>query len=85
MQAVWDMVSDEELHAAFRAFAHFGAGTGNTPKSATPKPFELDGARFVKLVRDSGLLDSRLNTTAADLVFSKVKGKVSAPAAAWPI
>ena len=31
-QAVWEPVSDEELHAAFRAFANFGAGNG-TPKS----------------------------------------------------
>ena len=50
-QAAWEPVSDEELHAAFRAFANFGSGSGSTPKSATPKAFELDGARFAKLVR----------------------------------
>ena len=27
-------------------------------------------------VRDSGLLDARLTTTAVDLVFQRVKGKV---------
>ena len=49
-QAAWEPASDEELQAAFRAFACFGAGGGGTPKSATPKAAELDGARFAKLV-----------------------------------
>lgn len=81
VQAMWEPVADEELHAAFRAFASFGAGMNGTPKSATtPKALELDGARFAKLVRDSGLLDARLATTAVDLVFSKVKAKVCSPA-----
>ena len=53
-QAAWEPVSDEELHAAFRAFANFGSGSGSTPKSATPKALELDGARFAKLVRALG-------------------------------
>lgn len=78
-QAVWDSNADEELHAAFRAFAIFGAG--GTPKSAGaagPKAPVLDSGRFVKLVRDSGLLDSRLTATAVELTFSKVKGQVSA-------
>jgi hypothetical protein len=78
-QAVWDTVADEELHAAFRAFAIFGAG--GTPKSsgaAGPKAPVLDSGRFVKLVRDSGLLDSRLTATAVELTFSKVKGQVRA-------
>ncbi len=51
-------MSDEELHAAFRAFANFGSGSGSTPKSATPKAFELDGARFAKLVRAWGPNDA---------------------------
>lgn len=78
-QAVWDSNADEELHAAFRAFAIFGAG--GTPKSAGaagPKAPLLDSGRFVKLVRDSGLLDSRLTATAVELTFSKVKGQVNA-------
>ncbi|KAK9908613.1 hypothetical protein WJX75_000439 [Coccomyxa subellipsoidea] len=76
IKAVWDTVADEELHAAFRAFAIFGAG--GTPKSsgaAGPKAPVLDSGRFVKLVRDSGLLDSRLTATAVELTFSKVKGQ----------
>ncbi len=69
-------MADEELHAAFRAFAIFGAG--GTPKSgaAGPKAPVLDSGRFVKLVRDSGLLDGRLTATSVELIFSKVKGQV---------
>lgn len=73
LQAAWDLGTDEELHAAFRAFASFGGGT---PKSAQPRACELDGKGFVKMCRDSGLLDVRLNTTAIDLIFSRVRGKV---------
>ena len=50
-QAAWEPASDEELQAAFRAFASFGAGSAGTPKSATPRAPELDGAKFAKLVR----------------------------------
>lgn len=82
-QAVWETVSDQELHEAFRVFASFGAGTG-TPKSAPgggPPRFELDSGRFVKLVRDSGLLGGRLTATAVELIFSRVKPKVRRAAA----
>ena len=36
----------------------------------------LDGARFVKLVRETGLLGRGLTTTRVDLIFAKVAGKV---------
>ena len=73
-QGAWDVGTDEELYAAFRAFASFGGGT---PKaSAQPKAAELDGKGFVKMCRDSGLTDCRLTTTAIDLIFSRVRGKV---------
>lgn len=75
MQGAWDVSTDEELYAAFRAFASFGSGT---PKATTqPRGFELDGKGFVKMCRDSDLTDSRLTTTAIDLIFSRVRGKVS--------
>ena len=77
MQGAWDDSTDEELYAAFRAFASFGSGT---PKASTqPKACELDGKGFVKMCRDSGLTDSRLTTTAIDLIFSRVRGKVGSP------
>ena len=47
------------------------------PARLGPKAPVLDSGRFVKLVRDSGLLDSRLTATAVELTFSKVKGQVS--------
>lgn len=73
MQDGWDLGSDEELAAAFRAFASFGSGT---PKSGAPRACELDGKGFVKMCRDSGLVDGRLTATAIDLIFSRVRGKV---------
>ena len=74
MQGAWDLGADEELYAAFSAFASFGSGT---PKASTqPRAAELDGKGFVKLCRDSGLMDARLTTTAIDLIFSRVRGKV---------
>jgi hypothetical protein len=39
--------------------------------------------RFVKLCREAGLIDGRFSTTAADLVFAKVKTKVSSSRAEW--
>ena len=74
MQGAWDDSTDVELYAAFRAFASFGSGT---PKASTqPKACELDGKGFVKMCRDSSLMDPRLTTTAIDLIFSRVRGKV---------
>lgn len=50
----------------------------STPGSAAggkPAGPGMDGFRFVKLCREAGLIDSRFGTTAADLVFAKVKTK----------
>ncbi len=74
VQGAWDVGTDEELYAAFRAFVSFGSGT---PKSAQARACELDGKGFVKMCRDSGLMDSRLTSTGIDLIFSHVRGKVS--------
>ena len=76
LQGAWDIGCDDELLAAFRAFASFGSGT---PKSGTPRSAELDGKGFVKLCRDSHLVDARLTTTAIDLIFSRVRGQVDFP------
>lgn len=35
---------------------------------------EMDGKSFVKVVKDSGLLDKKLTATDVDLIFAKVKG-----------
>lgn len=53
-EAVADDVDDEELLSVFRSFATFGAGAA---AAATPpgKPVELDGPRFAKLCRETGV------------------------------
>lgn len=65
-----------EVLEVFTAFAMYGAGSGGASTPRTTSAVELDGARFAKLCREAGLLGGRLNTTAVDLVFSKVRGKV---------
>merc|ERR1712232_1139084 len=35
---------------------------------------EMDGREFVKMCKDSGLLNKRVTSTSADIAFSKVKG-----------
>jgi hypothetical protein len=53
------------LQAAFEAFASFGAG----PQT------EMDNAKFIKLCKEAGLIDTKFTTTDADLLFSKIKAK----------
>ena len=61
-----------ELQAAFAGFLGVRMAQG----SASRVPLEMDGAKFAKLCRDSGLLHGRLNSTAADIIFTRVKTKV---------
>ena len=37
---------------------------------------DIDGARFAKLCRETGLQGGKLNSIAIDIIFSKVKAKV---------
>ena len=76
LQAVWEAATEEELFAAFRTFAAFGAGSG-TPKAtgAISEPV-LDGSRFAKCMRDSRLLGRNLTTTDVDLIFQRAKARV---------
>lgn len=73
-EAVADDVDDEELLSVFRSFATFGAGAA---AAATPpgKPVEMDGPRFAKLCRETGVQGGRLNSVAVDIIFSSVKAK----------
>ena len=34
---------------------------------------QLDGAKFTKLCRDSGLIDKKLSKTDVELIFAKVR------------
>lgn len=64
-------MEEANLQAVYDAFASFGLGNVNRPEK-----LEMDGAKFAKLCRETGLLCSRLNATAVDLIFSKSKPKV---------
>eukprot|EP01065_Artemidia_motanka_P011620 TRINITY_DN16298_c0_g1_i1.p1 TRINITY_DN16298_c0_g1~~TRINITY_DN16298_c0_g1_i1.p1 ORF type:complete len:456 (+),score=114.60 TRINITY_DN16298_c0_g1_i1:87-1454(+) len=55
------------LEELFNSFCAFGAGQRGSA--------EMDGAKFVKLCRDTCIIGRRFTTTDADLVFSKVKPK----------
>ena len=72
----WEDGLRREVQEVFTAFALYGAGAGAGAATPRSSAVELDGARFAKLCRDSGLLSGRLNSTAVDLVFSKAKPKV---------
>ena len=37
----------------------------------------MDGRAFVKLTKDTGLLDKKLTTTDVDLIFAKIRDKTS--------
>ena len=63
-------MSNEEVLAAFTAFSSFGAG------ALSPGTSGLDGPRFAKLCRETGLQGGKLNSIAVDIVFSKIKAKV---------
>ncbi|KAK9820323.1 hypothetical protein WJX72_008971 [[Myrmecia] bisecta] len=63
-----------DLPAIFRAYCTFGAGATST-LSPKPAKLEMDGARFAKLCRESGLLGGKLNSIAIDIIFSKAKAK----------
>ena len=68
----------EELYEMFCAFATFGAGSAVANSVSGKMPaVEMDGAHWIKVLRECGLLDGKtFGTTAADLVFVKAKPKV---------
>ena len=51
------------LRELFSAYANYGTRLPTT---------ELDGAKFVKIFKDSGLLGKTLTSTDLDIIFSKV-------------
>ncbi len=60
----------EQLQEVFAAFASFGA------RASSDGAAELDGAKFAKLCRECHLLSGSFNSTSADIIVAKVKGKV---------
>ncbi|KAL4440442.1 hypothetical protein ABPG75_003443 [Micractinium tetrahymenae] len=61
----------ERLRSVFLGFAAFGAPRGTVP------PTELDGARFIKLCKESGLVGRQLSATDCDLIFAKAKERAA--------
>ena len=62
------------LNEKFLAFCSYGTRSPET---------QLDGAKFSKLCRDSGLIDKQLSQTDVELIFAKVRdtnATVSSPA-----
>ncbi|KAG1668579.1 hypothetical protein FOA52_007313 [Chlamydomonas sp. UWO 241] len=57
------------LHDAFTAFANFG----KAPQAG--KPVGMANSKFVKLLKETGIIDGSFDTTAADIVFSRTKAK----------
>ena len=58
------------VQEVFAAFASFGA------RASSDGAAELDGAKFAKLCRECNLLAGSFNSTAVDIIFSRVKSKV---------
>ncbi|CAK0780932.1 hypothetical protein CVIRNUC_005226 [Coccomyxa viridis] len=56
----------QTLQDVFKTYAGFGTRQVST---------ELDGAKFVKVFKDAGLVGKDLSTTELDIIFSKVKAK----------
>ncbi len=76
---VGEDVDDEELLASFRSFASFGAGAASSLHAVGGRAVEMDGPRFAKLCRETGLQAGHLSSVGIDIIFSQVKAKVRPP------
>jgi hypothetical protein len=66
----------ERLLQTYAEFAGFGTTGGKSPGSSrveSPMHMQMDSKQFMKLCRDSGLVDSPSTAVAADLCFAKAK------------
>ena len=58
-------MASQGLSDVFKTYAGFGTRQTST---------ELDGAKFVKVFKDCGLVGKGLSSTELDIIFSKVCG-----------
>lgn len=58
------IMSSQTISDVFKTYASFGTRQAST---------ELDGAKFVKLFKDCGLIGKDLSSTEIDIIFSKVR------------
>ena len=54
------------LEAAFEHFSSFGANRASTK-------IELDNAKFIKMLKETGIITKKFTSNAADILFTKVK------------
>ncbi|KAI9357369.1 p25-alpha-domain-containing protein [Zopfochytrium polystomum] len=73
------MATVEDLHDVFERFCSFGSNRNLASMDASFGPgLTMDGAKFAKFARDSGLIDGRkVTTTEIDIIFNKVKAKTA--------
>ncbi len=58
------IMSSQTISDVFTTYASFGTRQAST---------ELDGAKFVKLFKDCGIVGKSLSSTEIDIIFSKVR------------
>ena len=58
-------MTSQGLSDVFKTYAGFGTRQTST---------ELDGAKFVKMFKDCGVMGKGLSSTELDIIFSKVRG-----------
>jgi len=58
-------MTSQSISDVFQTYASFGAGRQTST--------ELDGAKFVKIFKDCGLVGKDLSTTELDIIFQKVR------------
>ena len=61
---IQSIMSSQAISDVFKTYASFGTRQAST---------ELDGAKFVKLFKDCGLIGKSLSSTELDIIFSKVR------------
>ncbi|KAJ3407993.1 hypothetical protein HDV05_005211 [Chytridiales sp. JEL 0842] len=65
------MATIEDLRVTFNKFCAFGSGSAAENAG-------MEGSKFAKFARDSGLIDSKkITTTDIDIIFNKVKAKTA--------
>jgi len=65
-----------ELRENFEKFCAFGRGSVGSSLDSLSEGSTMDGQKWAKFARDSGLIDGKkITTTEIDIIFSKVKAK----------
>ncbi|KAJ3379779.1 hypothetical protein HDU84_006415 [Entophlyctis sp. JEL0112] len=71
------MATIENLHRQFEKFCAFGRGSSIGSLDNISGGSTMDGSKWAKFARDSGILDRRITSTEIDIVFNKVKAKTA--------